>query len=269
MKLITIGADPEVILTRGGSPVPAKPLFNHQDNAEAAGAASVYRDGALVEFGLDPQATSDGFSSAVYDAIGFICERAAGEGMEASDRVVGVFSEDILDDDELSDAGCMPDINIYTGTQNHSPRGKYAASPVRCAGGHVHLGIGDFDCSYTRQITLALDLLLEYGRTGVGEERRRQLYGSAGSIRMPDHGIEYRTPSNWWVFKEGGPAEVYDVCCMALEVAQDDSIMRGGVMSLDVGVDLSKIRDCIDCGRTRSEVDDLVAYIRSKHGGNQ
>lgn len=85
----------------------------------------------------------------------------------------------------------------------------------RGAGGHIHLGFKrsqwDGTCDENIKKTLTdpkgliplLDLLV--GNTCVlldrdkGNAERRKTYGRAGEYRMPDHGIEYRTLSNFWL----------------------------------------------------------------------
>lgn len=101
--------------------------------------------------------------------------------------------------------GCMPSLNIYEPFQTLGvDGGKYRK---RSAGGHIHVGF----CNnkkhpvWERRADLIplLDILV--GNTMVLIDRdpraaeRREVYGRAGEYRLPDHGLEYRTLSNFWL----------------------------------------------------------------------
>lgn len=79
---------------------------------------------------------------------------------------------------------------------------------IRAAGGHIHIGKGGD--GLTRALTTdhertvkMLDIIC--GNTCVLVDRdpanveRRKLYGKAGEYRLPPHGLEYRTLSNFWL----------------------------------------------------------------------
>lgn len=108
--------------------------------------------------------------------------------------------------------GCEPSLNLYdadakVGVDQETYR-------IRSAGGHIHFGVASqFDPSLgfaqcrmdqweTRMVTLC-DLII--GNTCVLLDRdplnatRRQVYGRAGEYRLPKHGLEYRTLSNFWL----------------------------------------------------------------------
>lgn len=78
---------------------------------------------------------------------------------------------------------------------------------TRSAGGHIHLGV---DMLHFKKIPGGPDNLVKLmdiivGNTCVlidrdpGNRERRKLYGMAGEYRLPKHGLEYRTLSNFWL----------------------------------------------------------------------
>lgn len=79
----------------------------------------------------------------------------------------------------------------------------------RIAGGHLHFGLigsplySAFEDHRERAVPL-LDIFV--GNTCVLMDRdnsvveRRKTYGLAGEYRLPVHGLEYRTPSNFWLY---------------------------------------------------------------------
>jgi hypothetical protein len=102
--------------------------------------------------------------------------------------------------------GCTPSMNTHladsTITVNPS---EYM---FRSAGGHIHLGHRDNPAikkalSEPNRTVPLLDMIL--GNTCVlldrdpGNIERRKNYGRAGEYRLPTHGLEYRTLSNFWL----------------------------------------------------------------------
>ncbi len=111
--------------------------------------------------------------------------------------------------------GCDPDLDIYSG--EYSPEIAADNIPHRFGGGHIHMQapINDnnlFENSHY-YTTRLLDILV--GNTSVAIKRddssmideelnRLEFYGRPGKIRLQNYadgvkGIEYRTPSNFWI----------------------------------------------------------------------
>lgn len=107
--------------------------------------------------------------------------------------------------------GCSPSKSIYGEAIDISSinTDEYR---YRAAGGHIHLGTnGAMKGSGlykalkedVERTVVMLDIIC--GNTLVlvdrdkGNIERRKVYGRAGEYRTPEHGIEYRTPSNFWL----------------------------------------------------------------------
>ena len=119
-------------------------------------------------------------------------------------------------DPEARRFGCAPDFNAYTLTTN-TPEMDASRHPFRYAGGHLHFGVLKavsfrednpvFKMSMTEEGHLGLvkffDLLVTIPTllldNGPGSTKRRSKYGHAGCFRPTPYGIEYRTPSCWWL----------------------------------------------------------------------
>lgn len=110
--------------------------------------------------------------------------------------------------------GCDPDLDIYSGEYSS----EICADEIdeRYGGGHIHMqapdnNVGIFEDTYYHATRL-MDILV--GNTAVAflrkssevekEKARLKFYGRPGKIRLQDYpngdkGIEYRTPSNFWL----------------------------------------------------------------------
>jgi len=111
--------------------------------------------------------------------------------------------------------GCDPALDIYSG--EFSTEISADDIPERYGGGHIHMqapenNMGLFDETYYHA-TILMDILV--GNSGVAfmrpnmnwikaEKSRLKYYGRPGKIRLQEYpngmkGIEYRTPSNFWI----------------------------------------------------------------------
>jgi hypothetical protein len=69
---------------------------------------------------------------------------------------------------------------------------------MRSAGGHIHVETTKDQLAVIRAMDLFLgvpSVLMDNG------EMRKKLYGKAGAFRGKSYGVEYRTLSNFWIFK--------------------------------------------------------------------
>lgn len=134
--------------------------------------------------------------------------------------------------DELSEEskrfGCESSLNSYTGTESEIKvdPSKYG---YRSAGGHIHIGMRlkirfhDYVKKHPKFLVSLLDLIL--GNTCVMIDRddnqieRRKVYGRAGEYRLPVHGLEYRTLSNFWIRNYQLMSMVYGFTRFATNIA--------------------------------------------------
>lgn len=96
---------------------------------------------------------------------------------------------------------CIPSKNVY-GRKHIQKDGERFM--MRSAAGHIHIGSPAVkEHLDERRLVHVLDVLV--GNTLVMVDRdplaieRRKIYGRAGEYRTPAHGLEYRTPSNFWL----------------------------------------------------------------------
>ena len=216
---LTFGADPEVFVVNtktkrptviGSELVIKEPLKAYLRSYKDDIYGTVEPDGVQAE--LHPRS---GSCRAGFGACMSICldtlraELAKHPNLQISfDQMVSVKKSELV---KLSDhakfLGCTPSLNIYGRVSKEVNGLEYRK---RSAAGHVHIGSSYIrNESYPKGVVTperlvpALDILV--GIPGVLMDRdpaareRRKLYGRAGEYRLPKHGLEYRTLSNFWL----------------------------------------------------------------------
>jgi hypothetical protein len=212
---VVFGTDPEVFVRDidGGQVVgserflppeglalkPSLTLFQHDKNE----VIRVTRDGVQVE--LHPPATESRqwLCQEVATAMNLLVTHLKqGQRYRLHFRQVVEVSRSELDNlsKESRQLGCQPSYNWY------EPLRDLGVDPAtytkRSAAGHLHFGLPKELLGYRDQLPPLFDILI--GNTSVLLDRdpdarvRREVYGRAGEFRLPDYGIEYRTPSNFW-----------------------------------------------------------------------
>lgn len=163
-------------------------------------------------------------------------------------------------DPEARRFGCAPDFNAYTQTIN-TPEMDASRHPFRYAGGHIHIGVPDMRYRkatdmYMKmikseerhlEIIKCMDMLVTIPTllldNSPAAKRRRSKYGKAGCFRPTPYGIEYRTPSCWWLKSPLTLSIIYGLARLAWLVSAYrlyDKLLKA------VKTDEETIRGCID-----------------------
>ena len=201
----SIGADPEIFVTKDGQLVSAWGLIEgDKKNPKKVGYGAVQVDGMALEFNIDPAKGEASFLRNLNYVMDTLKDMVS--GYEFYDRPVAHFGKDYIDSQPLMAKvlGCEPDYNAYTGEINPTPN---VETPFRTAAGHIHVGWtqdvdphdpGHFEAC--RTLTRYLDITLGLPSLIWDEDQeRRSLYGRAGTFRPKSYGMEYRTLSNRWL----------------------------------------------------------------------
>lgn len=214
---ITIGADPEKFVHNGTEFVSAHGMIRGTKIAPFVvenGAVQV--DGMAVEFNIDPANNKDEFINNLNSVMGQL------DAMIPDYHTLAVptadFSGDVIKSspEEALALGCEADFNAWlNGEANPTPDGKVT---FRTGAGHIHIGwTQDMDINdeahrqACMQLCKQLDLYL--GVPSVlfdSDDRRRELYGKAGAMRIKPYGVEYRVLSNAWLKDESLMSWVYE-----------------------------------------------------------
>lgn len=169
-------------------------------------------------------------------------------------------------DPEARIFGCAPDFNAYTLSTN-TPEMDATHHPYRYAGGHLHFGLWDIqyrskkdpfmqmisnESDHLRIIKLfdllvtIPTLLLDNGPDAI---RRRSKYGRAGCFRPTPYGVEYRTPSCWWLKSPSTVSIVYGLARIAWTMV---GMGLDGEFVKAVEVDEDTVSGCINESDTKT-----------------
>lgn len=217
--MVTIGTDPEIILFQNGAPissqrakVPGKkgrPVFFGELGA-------IHRDNALLELNVPPSVSEDEFVNRHNALLEFVHTKVP--GVDYYHKASVHYLENDLRHPEVLNFGCEPDDCVWG--EREGINAAAALSSFRCAGGHVHIGyIGPTE-AMNSAVVRACDLYLGLPSLFMDNDReRRNLYGQAGKFRTKPYGVEYRTLSNFWLWREDYMRWVFRNAKRAYEMA--------------------------------------------------
>lgn len=221
---ITVGADPEVFVTKDGKFRSAWGLIpGTKEKPHPVQDGAVQVDGCALEFNINPVDNADDFVKNVNSVMGQMKEMVPGYdfAIVPSCRFNGNHFRALPD--EAKELGCTPDFNAYTMKENDKPDNK---TTMRTAAGHIHIGFCDpvadplNDDHMTRCATLVKQLDAYLGLPSVLFDKdvaRRKMYGAAGCFRPKPYGVEYRVLSNAWLLSEARMRFVYKMTERAVE----------------------------------------------------
>lgn len=218
-----MGCDPEFFFKLNGQVIGAEKFIpktgivvNHSAfDTSSSNQSKFIIDGVQAELNPRPDACRANLGNSIKACFKQLKEElnARGEGITADfSRAVEISKDKLLELDESSRKfGCAPSKSIYRiPARLKLDKVDPTEYRIRAAGGHIHIGKSDLYKDLTRALTIdhektvkMLDIIL--GNTCVLVDRditnieRRKLYGRAGEYRLPEHGLEYRTLSNFWL----------------------------------------------------------------------
>jgi hypothetical protein len=216
----SVGADPEAFMgMKEGTEIKFVSAHNAvpgtKEKPFLVDKGAVQVDGMALEFNIDPAYSFEEFKGNL-DTVQNTLKGMIGDHVFLEDASV-FFNEDFTKDipDLNLMLGCSSDYNGWTMGENPSPD---ATEMMRTAGGHIHIGGFPTDSPFaTEHFSLCAKLARTLDETlGVysilwdKDDKRRSMYGQAGSFRPKSYGMEYRTLSNKWIFNEKLVRFVYD-----------------------------------------------------------
>jgi hypothetical protein len=252
---IYIGADPEFFIRRHNHLASAHVLpFGTKKKPTATPYGGLQVDGIAVEFNTKPARDQDEFRSTIRAQLQLL-NQLIGPAYVLYKRPAVYVGDRFLEGipEENRKLGCDPDFNAYTMEINPTPNAK---TNLRTAAGHIHIGwISDPrppGIPPTREhfnlcVAMAKELDVRLGLpclTWETDPRRRRLYGKAGAFRPKPYGMEYRTPSNEWLYNPNCPGAhfiwrtAYSAACAVLGKGPEALHLRKDARDVQSWIDL-------------------------------
>jgi len=230
--MFTIGSDFEYMAERNGALFnvegliggsKSNPLFIDEEGS------NIQEDNVLAEAATSVCYNKQQFIDAVRGMSRILHDTLARHNVKIVARCAASYPEDQLQSVQAKTFGCDKSYNAYTEVEEDSPNND---TSLRVAGGHVHVGLQDYadDLGLMVELVKAMDVYLAVplmmNTTAAEREQevmRREQYGRAGSFRIKEYGIEYRTLSSAWTFDDNLIAFVYEATANAV-----DFVLNGG-----------------------------------------
>lgn len=203
---ITIGADPEVFVTKEGRLVSAHGLVQGtKEDPFKVKDGAVQVDGMALEFNIDPAKDLDSFLNNLDSVMSQLSDMCPEH--ELNPIPVAEFGKQVMDEtpEFAKELGCDPDFNAWDGgAENPRPDGEV---DFRTGAGHIHIGWTEgMDVLDPAHVDACIALVRQLDAyLGVPSvvlddcDKRRELYGKAGAFRVKPYGVEYRVLSNFWL----------------------------------------------------------------------
>lgn len=193
------GTDPEIFITdKAGVIIPAFRFLPDK------GGVGIFNDGFQAEFVTDASHCHERVVESIYFQLSGLQSkmRKHSDDTKFSINSVMQIPAEVLEDctEKQLELGCDPSLNAYdmVGRLDEA-----VTMPLRVAGGHIHFGMHEGQTAQAKRVIQFLDATLGICTVSMAAQLddpiRRRYYGLAGEYRLPKHGLEYRTLSNFWL----------------------------------------------------------------------
>jgi Phage phiEco32-like COOH.NH2 ligase-type 2 len=243
------GSDPELMVVKDdGTPVSAIKVlkgFGKSNKMPLPYNQFMFYDNVLLEFNIAPSPTFRDFEEHFTAALRGASEILGREGLSLKQQSSATYPLSECEDEEACRFGCDPEYSIYETDKNGiirqlQPPTLPKGNTFRSAGGHIHIGhpVATFDAGNPPMVIKMMDLFV--GNTALiidpdpTSHARRKIYGGAGTHRLADYGVEYRTLSNFWLARPEVAEIVYRLTRLAVQLAVAKPELALDVASNDV-----------------------------------
>jgi hypothetical protein len=169
---------------------------------------AIQEDNVLLEFNVPPAKYQETWVENHKKMLDYLTELVRKMGLVLSTKASHSMDDDQLKHPKAFVFGCEPDFDVWNLEWNKKPA---CDDPnLRSAGGHIHVAYDKPTSETSIKLARLLDLTVGAPLALVDPDKRRaQLYGRPGAIRFKTYGLEYRTPSNYWLLNEKNVGAVF------------------------------------------------------------
>lgn len=212
-----IGADPEILLRKkNGEGFIADRIFDGDKNnhIKIGNGCDIHNDGVAVEYNIPPTDSLINWKESHTHVLNFITRKVNGYNVGKKEAIIVTSSssllfniEELAEKRQYSDSGCIEVHNVNKMCEQEPLRYE-KNNGWRYAGGHVHISWDNPTITDRITLTRLLDInfskwvwdIPPHPKLDWGSGRGKTVLGELGNMRYKDYGIEYRTPSNFWIF---------------------------------------------------------------------
>ena len=242
MSNFTFGLDPEFMISnkdKFSSAINYLPK-NESNKRITKDGSSFYYDNVLAEIAVKPARNKNQAIENTRKSLRYLSEILEEGDAKFVIQAYAEYPQTELKSIESRIVSCNPEWEAYNLTMMLPPDddiemidGYYQFKHNRrTAGGHIHLGIWDLESEnlsseidvlhIVRMMDLFVAIPSLFLDTDLTSKMRRKVYGKAGTHRIPEHGVEYRTLSNFWLSSPELFGLIYDLSAFAV-----DFVMQG------------------------------------------
>lgn len=222
---IILGADPELFLEDstgkvisvigkiGGTKNKPKPV------KELGKGFAIQEDNVLLEYNIPASKTRLAWVSNHKLMLDFLKKKVGDLGLLLSGKASHSMDPDQLEHPKAWVFGCEPDFDAWGLKWNTKPESDDPA--FRTGGAHVHISYDNPNVAQSIKIARMCDLYIGGPLALKDPDKKRAFfYGKPAAIRFKPYGLEYRTPSNYWIQSDTNMAEVWNAAIRAVQAAE-------------------------------------------------
>lgn len=222
-------------------------------------------DGVACEIGMTPTSVHD-FLSAASESFYDMNNVLNNKGLQVAGGVANNFDiEQLRLHPQALIIGCSPDFDAHERGMKRTGINIEAMGTCRFTGGHLHFSCplkdrerltNDTPIWAVVQMMDALALMFSSRYSFEYQGDRYQFYGLPGLYRPKPYGLEYRTPTNYWLWesaRDGGNRDATDFINNCAAVVQACSELSGDVVrSYYERIDWDSVKRLLDLKGKRS-----------------
>lgn len=230
--MITFGSDPEFMITnKQGILKSAIGIVNgtKENRFDLGKGHKAYYDNVLAECQIAPSQSAEEAIENFGECFKRYAKHIAPYIMKP--QASAIYPESECQHDDAKKFGCDPEFCAYEVMVCDPPE---CTTTFRSGGGHIHIGFQNGVklpemtneekeiITWNRIWVIRMcdlfigipSVLIDHDPTS---KERRKLYGGAGTHRIPPHGVEYRSLSNFWCAEPKKVALMYDLSNFIVE----------------------------------------------------